>query len=152
MKKSSELVIFRVWNFMYEDILCWQNFIHESSCMKKCLKPGIFHVWNSTHENVKSVINGPSLISPLRPNDAPYIPLIAYQYSSPHAYHIYWLRGLVKQGDNALGSVCPSVCPSVRPSVRLFALSRLNRLTCDLHLLHGGRPWPWLGWLCRSRS
>ncbi len=23
---------------------------------------------------------------------------------------------------------------SVRPSVRLFALSRLNRLTCDLHL------------------
>ena len=33
-----------------------------------------------------------------------------------------------------------SVRPSVRPSVCLFALSRLNQLTCDLHLLHGGRP------------
>ncbi len=29
---------------------------------------------------------------------------------------------------------------SVRLSVRLCALSRLNRLTDDLHLLHGGRP------------
>ena len=33
-----------------------------------------------------------------------------------------------------------SVRLSVCPSVRLFALSRLNRLTYDLHLLHGGRP------------
>ena len=40
---------------------------------------------------------------------------------------------------------------SVRLSVRLHALSRLNRLTYDLHLLHGGRPWPKLGWLCRSK-
>ncbi len=45
-----------------------------------------------------------------------------------------------------------SVRLSVRPSVRLFALSRLNCLTHDLHLLHGGQPWPWLGWLCMSRS
>ncbi len=29
---------------------------------------------------------------------------------------------------------------SVRLSVRLFALSRLNRLTYDHHLLDGGRP------------
>ena len=33
-----------------------------------------------------------------------------------------------------------SVCLSVRLSVRFFALSRLNGLTYDLHLLHGG--WP----------
>ena len=31
------------------------------------------------------------------------------------------------EGDNALGSICPSVC--------LFGLSQLNRLTYDLHLL-----------------
>ena len=36
------------------------------------------------------------------------------------------------EGDNVLGSVRPSVCP--------LPLSQLNRLTYDLHLLHGGRP------------
>ncbi len=36
------------------------------------------------------------------------------------------------------------VCPST--------LSRLNHLTHDLDLWHEGRPWPWLGWDCRSRS
>ena len=36
------------------------------------------------------------------------------------------------EGDSALGSV--------RLSIHLFALSRLNHFTYDLHLLHGGRP------------
>ncbi len=31
-------------------------------------------------------------------------------------------------------------------------LSRLNRLTYELDFLPGSRPWPWLGWDCRSRS
>ncbi len=47
--------------------------------------------------------------------------------------HNYRLRS---EGDNA----CGSVCLSVRPSVPLFVLSRLNRLTYDLHVLHVGRP------------
>ncbi len=82
----------------------------------KCLKPGIFHVWNSAHENVKSVINGPSLIpTPLCPNDACYTPLMPY--SSPDAFHIYQPRILGEQGDNALGSVRSFVCPSVHLSV-----------------------------------
>ncbi len=40
---------------------------------------------------------------------------------------------------------------SVRLPVYSLPLSRLNCLAYDLHLLHGGRPWPWLSWLSRSK-
>ncbi len=56
-------------------------------------------------------------------------------------FHCYRPRS---EGDNVLGSVRPSVCLSV--------LSRPNRLTFDLDIWHGGRPWRRLGWDCRSRS
>ena len=41
---------------------------------------------------------------------------------------------------------------SVLLSVRLSVLSRMNRLTYDLDIWYVGRPWPWLGWECRSSS
>ncbi len=41
---------------------------------------------------------------------------------------------------------------SVRPSVRLCVLSWLNCLAFHLDFWHGGRPWPRIGWDCRSRS
>ena len=51
-----------------------------------------------------------------------------------------------------VASVRLSVCLSVCLFVCLRALSCLNRLTYDLDFWYGGRPWPRLGWDCRSRS
>ena len=41
---------------------------------------------------------------------------------------------------------------SVSLADRLSVLTWLNRLTFDLYFWYRGRPWPWLGWDCRSRS
>ena len=34
---------------------------------------------------------------------------------------------------------------------RPFVCTLTDELFDSVHLLHGGRPWPWLGWLCTSR-
>ncbi len=41
-------------------------------------------------------------------------------------------------------SICLSIC--------WRALSCPNHLIDDLHFLHEGRLWPWLGWGCKSKS
>ncbi len=56
------------------------------------------------------------------------------EYSYDHIFIAY--IALAKEGNNALGSVRLSVRFS---SVCLCALSRLNLLTYDLPLWHGGR-------------
>ncbi len=54
---------------------------------------------------------------------------------------------LAKQGDNRIGSVRPSVCVSLGVFVRVVPFEPFH-----LDFWHGGRPWPRLGWDCRSRS
>ena len=46
---------------------------------------------------------------------------------------------LRSRGDNTFGSIRPSVCALLLEPF-------------DLDFQHEGRPWPWLGWNCRSRS
>ena len=59
-----------------------------------------------------------------------------------------WWLSTAEREDNRIGSVSQSV----RLFLCLSVLYRLNRLTFDLSFLHRGRPWPRLGWDCRSRS
>ncbi len=60
-----------------------------------------------------------------------YKPSGQEDHRTMHAGTVYDYRlhvALAKQGDYRFGSICP------------LPLFRLNRLTYDLHLLHGGRP------------